>query len=163
MDGKEPFMILLKNLYGDPAAARRFTLQRDEALINEFSNAGWVVIRLFMDPCFFKFSKREERVFAAIHSDDMKPAGPSEETMEAFTEQAAKIWKIIDPSWALGLEEVLEVDKGGRNVSINHKMPTFIRGMMEAFKDYLPTKEVSMKRIVLVCCECYAPTKKLNW
>jgi hypothetical protein len=144
-DGKELFMILLKNLYGDPAAARRFTLQRDEALIKDFSQAGWVVKRLYMDPCFFHFTKEGERVFAVIHSDDIKAAGSSDEIMEAFSEQAAKIWKlkITDPSWALGLEEALEVDEEGRNVSIIHKMPTFIRGMAEAFKDYLPTKEVT--------------------
>ena len=143
-DGKELFMVLLKNLYGDPAAARRFTLQRDEALINEFSESGWVVRRLYMDPCFFYFTKEGERVFAVIHSDDIKAAGSSEEIMEEFSVQLAKIWKIkfTDPSWALGLEEVLEVNKEGRNVSIIHKMPTFVNGMAEAFKEFIPTKEV---------------------
>ena len=105
-DGKELFMVLLKNLYGDPAAARRFTLQRDEALIKEFSESGWAVKRLYMDPCFFYFTKEGERVFAVIHSDDIKAAGSSEEIMEEFSVQLAKIWKIkfTDPSWALGLE-----------------------------------------------------------
>ena len=82
-------------------------------------------------------------MFAVIHSDDIKAAGSSEEIMEAFTEQAAKIWKIkiTDPSWALGLEEVLEVDEEG----IMYQSFTRCRLSLEAWRRllkiiYLPRK-----------------------
>ena len=49
---------------------------------------------MWVDHCFFHFVKEGEGVFAVIHSDGIKAARSSDETMEAFSEQAVKIWKL---------------------------------------------------------------------
>ena len=143
-EGEELFMALLKNLYGNPGAARRFTKQRDERFISDFSKAGWQIKRLYMDPCFFYLVKDSERAFCIIHSDDIKIAGESDKIMSEFEIQAKKIWtlKKTDPSWILGLEEVTQVDDQGIIINVIHKMPTFVTGMGEAFQQYLP-KEIA--------------------
>ena len=44
--GESLFMILCKKLYGDPAAGRRWSIQRDCKLIMEFSKSPWQIRKL---------------------------------------------------------------------------------------------------------------------
>ena len=52
-DGNELFLVLEKNLYGMPSAARGWGKCRDSFILSRFNQQGWKCRRSLMDPCLF--------------------------------------------------------------------------------------------------------------
>ena len=49
------FLVLQRNLYGSPAAPRRFMQARNTWLLEKFNQDGWTCRKCLYDPCLFKF------------------------------------------------------------------------------------------------------------
>ena len=121
--GEELFMVLMKNLYGDPAAGRRWSIQRDDELLGEKFNrrtsaeeiktfkldsANMIIQfqskRLLMDPCLFLLTvtimdqdqnnQAVHTLIYSIHTDDIDAIGSTDEVLETFESVAGKIWEL---------------------------------------------------------------------
>ena len=91
-DGQETYMLLRKNLYGHPAAARAWTKPRDAFIEDEYNKDGRRCVKCITDPCLFRFTKGKEEVIALIHTDDVDMIGGSEEMMKEIMDTCDKKW-----------------------------------------------------------------------
>ena len=83
-------------------------------------------------------------IYIRIYSDDIKAVGTTDRVLDAFGTKANTIWtlKSTDPKWALGLEEVPELDEQGNVKSLIHRMPPFVTSMANVFQEHLPKATV---------------------
>jgi hypothetical protein len=81
--GEELFMIMRKNLYGHPAAARAWTRERDTQLLKHFNQTGWT-------------DQRGKKAWLLIHTDDCDGVGEDDQILDA-----------IDPEYMLGVSRKL--------------------------------------------------------
>lgn len=51
--GEELYLVLERNLYGMPSAARGWGKCRDSFILSRFNQQGWKCHRSLMDPCLF--------------------------------------------------------------------------------------------------------------
>ena len=144
-DGQETYMLLKKNLYGHPAAARAWTKTRDAFIEEEFNKDGWRCVKCIMDPCLFRFTKGKEEVMALIHTDDVDMIGGSEEMMKDIMDKCDKEWgvKQVDSDFILGVKRIYKEDKITGERSIEMTMTAFIEGMHAAYGDQITKKKVS--------------------
>lgn len=88
--GEELFLVLEKNLYGMPSAARGWGQHRDQFILKRFNEAGWRVTRSLMDPCLFVIDKLPAGYTgaprAAKHEDAVEAGLQLESTIEDVTE-----------------------------------------------------------------------------
>ena len=123
-------MILLKNLYGDPGAGRRWSTQRDEKLRIEFNTKTddgqtWTCKRTLMDPCLFYItletpSVGKSQMLVSIHTDDLDVIGSDDDILGKFYARANKIWtlKITSPDFMLGINRIPEYGTDGELLAI---------------------------------------------
>ena len=152
---EELFMIGLKNLYGDPAAGRRWSVHRDRKILTEFSSTTqnptpWNSNRTVMDPTLFKLTykppnRSQQYMLLSMHTDDFDVAGTDDEILDKFDTLVNTFWTLVrtDVDYMLGQERVPLYNDQGRLISITLRMSAYIRGMALAFKDKLPTKPVN--------------------
>ena len=151
--GEQLYIILLKNLYGDPAAGRRWSIHRDDRLLkefntNEYASDVWTCKRTVMDPCLFhltlniKGHKIRYEMLVSIHTDDLDAIGSDDIILDKFKTKANMLWTLneANPNFMLGIEKLPEYDSDGKLKAITLKMTAFVRGAVEAFKEYLPAK-----------------------
>ena len=138
--GEELFIILRKNLYGDPAAGRLFGKARDKVILEKFNADGWTCSRCKMDPCLFVIQKEGKRAWMLAHVDDCDIAGEGQDFCDSVKAVCATIWKItdVDPEYMLGIRRRLCHDSAGRVTECNMDMIAYVEGMAEAFKEHLP-------------------------
>ena len=148
------YIILLKNLYGDPAAGRRWSIHRDNKLLSEFntkdsnSTEVWKCIRTIMDPCLFHITLKTKgthlmsQMLISIHTDDLDAIGTDDLIMDKFHAKANSLWtlKETNPNFMLGIEKIPGYDTDGSLKSITVKMTAFVRGAVEAFKHHMPKR-----------------------
>jgi hypothetical protein len=151
--GEPLYIILLKNLYGDPAAGRRWSIHRDDTLLTDFNTNGdetevWTCKRTIMDPCLFYITLKitghvtTYQMLTSIHTDDLDAIGSDDLILDKFFTKANAIWtlKQANPNFMLGIEKVPLYSNDGTLMSITLKMSAFVRGAVEAFKEHLPSK-----------------------
>ena len=151
--GEPLYIILLKNLYGDPAAGRRWSIHRDGKLLSEFNTDKdqtevWTCIRTIMDPCLFYITLRIQghkvmyHMLTSIHTDDLDAIGSNDLILDKFHSKANDIWtlKRANPGFMLGIEKIPEYDSDDNLISITLKMTAFVRGAVDAFKEHMPAK-----------------------
>ncbi len=152
--GEPLYIILLKNLYGDPGAGRRWSIHRDNKLLSEFntndldSTEVWTCTRTRMDPCLFHFTLKIKghrvtyQMLISIHTDDLDSIGSDNIILEKFHAKANDIWtlKETNPNFMLGIERIPEYATDGTLISITVKMTAFVRGAVEAFKHHMPKR-----------------------
>ena len=138
--GEELFIILRKNLYGDPAAGRLFGKARDKAIQEKFNQNGWKCTRCRMDPCLFVITKGGMRAWMLAHVDDCDIIAESQQLVDDIKEICKTIWTLTDadPEYMLGVRRKLTRDKEGNVIECNLDMIPYIEGMAEAFKEHLP-------------------------
>ena len=148
--GEEKYAILRKNLYGDPGAGRAWGLLRDAEFMAMFNGNGWTCIKTEMDPCLFFFKleikgRPTQFAWALVHTDDVDTVGTTTEICEAIFAALHNKWeiKITDPTTMLGVNRETTRDADDKVVSVEHTMQAYIKGMAEAFREYLPKKTVS--------------------
>ena len=136
---EELFMILMKNLYGDPAAGRRWSTQRDEKLLSTFSHQGWSIKRTIMDPCLFFIKNADQFMLLSIHTDDCDAVASNDTILDSFEKIANSIWtlKPTSPEYMLGWERIAETDDNNVLISITCLQTAFVKGTVAAFKDEL--------------------------
>ena len=151
--GEPLYIILLKNLYGDPAAGRRWSIHRDDTLLTDFNTTGdetevLTCKRTIMDPCLFYITLKitghvtTYQMLTSIHTDDLDAIGSDDLILDKFFTKANAIWtlKQANPNFMLGIEKVPLYSNDGTLMSITLKMSAFVRGAVEAFKEHLPSK-----------------------
>ena len=139
--GEELFMVMRKNLYGHPGAARAWTRERDQQLLKHFNEEGWTCTQSNMDPCLFKFTDRREKfALMLIHTDDCDGAGEDEQILSEIFVKINTIWSIkpTDPEYMLGISRKITYNNNRVN-AIEMTMTPFIEGMVRSFNDHLMT------------------------
>ena len=136
--GEELYMLLKKNLYGHPAAARAWAKTRDQFLLEEFNKNGWSCERTMMDSCVFRFTKENEEVIALIHTDDVDMIGSNEEMLKEIFQKCDKKWecKEVSSEFILGIKRVRQEDKKTKEDKIQLTMTAFIEGLYKDFGSY---------------------------
>ena len=142
--GEELFLILRKNLYGDPAAGRLFGKARDKVLLKKFNSDGFHCTRCRMDPCLFVITYEGKRAWMLAHVDDCDIVADTQELVDQVKGVCATIWKITyaDPEFMLGVRRRLTYDSDGKVQTCNLDMISYVEGMAEAFKEHLPKGKV---------------------
>jgi site-specific DNA-cytosine methylase len=138
--GEELFMIMRRNLYGHPAAARAWTRERDSQLLKHFNEDGWTCTQTRMDPCLFLITdRRGKRAWMLIHTDDCDGAGEDEQIMTAIYDKINDIWSVksTDSEYMLGISRKLTYTKDHIS-SIELTMTPFIEAMERSFQQHLP-------------------------
>ena len=143
--GEELFIILRKNLYGDPQAGRLFGKARDKALLEKFNDNGWHCTRCRMDPCLFVITNNSgTRAWMLAHVDDCDIIADTQQMVDDVKTVCREIWNLTDadPEYMLGVRRTLTLDKEGKVLECNLDMIPYIEGMAEAFKERLPKGKI---------------------
>ena len=159
----ESYIVLRRNLYGMPDAARAWSQCRDKFLLSHFKKMGWAVKRSICDPCLFHFIKppvkpkggdshpkgnsssqgQVEECLAIIHTDDVDMIGSSEEILKEIMDECDKEWKVkeVPSDFILGVKrETIETKD---EFSVELTMTPYIEGMVKAFEDHSRPTRVS--------------------
>lgn len=142
--GEELFMILMKNLYGHPAAGRQFGKQRDAVLIKKFNTNGWTCTRTKMDPCLFVVTKNSERIWMLVHVDDCELVGDSQQVIDEAMKVCNTIWEltVVDSEYMLGVRRRLAYDDSGAVSTCELDMTAYCEGMHKAFEEHIPKGKI---------------------
>ena len=138
-NGEELFMVMRKNLYGHPAAARAWERERNTQLLTAFNKAGWTCKSPRMDPCLFAITDpRGKRAWVLIHTDDCDSAGEDEKILNDIFDKLNDIWSIkpTDSEYMLGIVRKITYDHN-KIQSIECTMTAFINAMSTAFEAHL--------------------------
>ena len=138
-EGDELFMVMRKNLYGHPAAARTWTEERDRRLLRHLNENGWTCKQTRMDPCMFVMTdNRGKRAYMIIHTDDCDAAGEDETILDNLFKLLHHIWeiKVIEPDFMLGINRKLTMSNS-RVDSIECTMTAFVEAMVTAFAGHV--------------------------
>lgn len=81
-------------------------------------------------------------MLVSIHTDDLDAIGSDDIILDKFKTKANMLWTLneANPNFMLGIEKLPEYDSDGKLKAITLKMTAFVRGAVEAFKEYLPAK-----------------------
>lgn len=116
--GDELCMLLLKKLYGDPAACKRWCDFRDAKILNTFKNEKWSAKRLRMDPTLFLINNKETKqwMLVSMHSDDFDGVGTNQDILQQFEDTVNTLWtlKIADVNFTLGWQRLPEYNADGK-------------------------------------------------
>ena len=138
------YMIMRRNLYGTPNAARNYTQKRDKFILTYFNTDGWACTRSRMDPCFFLIIRDGLRSWMLIHTDDCDLASESKLHTEMIFTAMHNEWpcKEVPHTYMLGVKRTLTVHEDG-NRTLTMSMESYIEAMYETFKEFIPTKHQS--------------------
>ena len=131
-------MLLKKNLYGHPAAARAWSRTRDEYLLEEFNKDGWTCQRCLMDTCVFRFTKGENEVISLIHTDDVDMIGSDDDMLREIYDKCHSKWgcKEVSSDFMLGIKRNRTYDPQLQEDKIEFSMTPFIEGLYKDFGKY---------------------------
>ena len=131
-------MLLKKNLYGHPAAARAWAKTRDKYLLEEFNKNGWHCDRCMMDTCVFRFTKGDDEVIALIHTDDVDMVGGNRTMMQEIYDKCNEKWgcKEVNSDFILGVKRERKRDPKLKEDKIELTMTAFIEGLYRDFGKY---------------------------
>jgi hypothetical protein len=141
-EGKELFMLLIRNLYGHPAGGRHWEKERNKVLMKEFSLDGYTIKAMVKEPCMFLVRKDKEVAYMLLHTDDADCAGSSEQFLTDIQDKVRKHWgiKSVDPDYMLGVKRILTGK--GKDASIEMSMTAFIDTMGLAFPTFINKKKL---------------------
>ena len=110
-EGRQLFMLLRKNTYGKKDGGNLWQQARDEFLLTEFNQAGWMCKPMKADPCLFKVSVGTEFLLVDVHTNDFDLASAHEAMMDCFIECVQSRWKIkmTNVGYVLGVTQTLTV------------------------------------------------------
>ena len=130
-------MLLLRNLYGHPAASRAWSKARDGFIMEEFNkpDGDFRVHKCLMDPCLFRFTRGDDEALMLIHSDDCDMVGNNTDMMKEIMSRFDAKWgcKQVDSSFMLGVKRIVTPIENGIKVELS--MTAYIEGVYESFKD----------------------------
>ena len=120
-DGTLLFALLERNLYGSPAAPRRFAQARNKWMLEYFNENGWTCKKMRFDPCLFKVTSPKGNItYLLVLVDDCdiisQLASDSALITAAFDKRfgvngGAGI-TVCDPHFLLGIQREMSVSGG---------------------------------------------------
>ena len=141
-------MVLIRNLYGHPAAGRHWEKTRNKGLMDDFHNKGpWTIKQCTKEHCLFintlKKPHGTEKVYALIHADDCDMIGDNDEILMEVYNIVNKRWKskLVDASFMLGTKRTIY--ETPQEMTVTMTMQACIEGMASAFKDYILKRDVN--------------------
>jgi site-specific DNA-cytosine methylase len=143
--GEELYMVMRKNLYGHPAAARSWEQERNNKLLTRFNKDGWTCKRMEMDPCLFQITnKHNKHAWLLIHTDDVDAAGEDDQILDDIFDTLNNTWSVkpTNPDYMLGISRKL-THREGRVHTIECTMTAFVEGAAQAFQEHLITRTLS--------------------
>ena len=141
------FLVLQRNLYGSPAAPRRFMQARNTWLLEKFNQDGWTCRKCLYDPCLFKFvSPQGKWTFMLVHVDDCTMVGESKADSALITAAFADKFTItvVDPGYMLGIRSDLYEKDGVRYLELTQE--EYIENLVKQFSEQIK-KHVSSRRM----------------
>ncbi|MBR57343.1 MAG: hypothetical protein CMH54_04715 [Myxococcales bacterium] len=137
-NGEETFIVMRKNLYGHPAAARTWGQTRDKFILAYFNVKGWTCIQARGDPCFFHIMKGDEHAWILIHTDDVDAAGTSDEILDEIYDAMDKEWKVkeVNADYVLGVTRK-QVPTADGKFDIECTMAQYCEAMAAAFAEHI--------------------------
>ena len=140
-DGTLLFALLERNLYGSPAAPRRFAQARNKWMMQYFNENGWKCTKMRFDPCLFKIISPEGNVtFLLVHVDDCdlisQVASDSALIIAAYDKRFGIT--ICDPHFLLGIQREV-VTKDGVNY-LEMTQPDYIDSLVKQFENEINDK-----------------------
>ena len=138
--GEPLYIIMRRNLYGTPNAARNYMKHRDEFIMKAFNKNGWKCIKSRMDPCFFHLNKNGRRSWLLAFVDDIDCASEHPEDAQLIFDTMNKEWKCkeVDFSYMVGVKRTFTNEEGVRTMHMT--MESYIEGMFHAFKEFIPKR-----------------------
>ena len=165
VDGvKKPlYMVVRRNLYGHPGAARAWSKARDEFILNRFNEKGWTCTRCLADPTLFNITftgcssdgkNMDESEYPKgvtpgneaillIHTDDCDCVGDNDEILKFIADAMHERWeiKVTDSDFMLGVKRTLIDNESEFSVELT--MTAYIDGMCKAFNEFDKPKHVN--------------------
>ena len=147
--GEELFMIMRRNLYGTPSAAKNYSDKRDKFILEAFNKNGWTCRKSTMDPCIFLIERKgddandrenAQRTWLLAYVDDIDCASENPVHVEMIFDIMNKEWpcKVVISSYMLGIKRTTTESDGIRSMKLS--MEAYVEGMYNAFKSFVPTK-----------------------
>ena len=142
---EELFGLLVKNLYGHPAASRNWGITRDRWIHDTFSEGGckntdgYKLHQLKTDGCMFKITDKEGQItIMVIHTDDVDSVTTDMQSALKIADKFDKEWGIsmTDANKQLGVKRNRWTDTDGvRHLEIS--MPGYIEDAFAKFKQFM--------------------------
>ena len=134
-DGNTLYALLERNLYGSPAAPRRWSETRNKWMTTTFNKNGWTCTKMRYDPCLFKFTTPDQdELFLLVHVDDCdiisKKKSDAALIMKAFDDKYGIT--ICDPDFMLGIQRK-QYSKNGVHY-LEMTQPDYIDTMVKQFE-----------------------------
>jgi hypothetical protein len=135
-DGQPLFGILLKSVYGHPAASKNWSDTRDAWIKRHFNANGWSAVRSQVDLALWILRSPEQHlILCVIYTDDVDCVGANmgdlEYVKQAFHEQYGVTHG--NPAFMLGVKrEITTLDDGTR--VLEYSMPQFIEDTYDTFR-----------------------------
>ena len=157
--------IIVKNIYGHPAASRGWNKHRDKFILTNFnrdvtvpnpnptSNSPtityrWTCVRPLMDPCLFKFTRSivtpdgsltsTSESIALIYTDDVDMIGSDDSIMQDVHDAMDAEWgvNVVKSDHVLGVQRELSEDRE----TVTLTMSSYIDTVVNLFEEHLPNK-----------------------
>ena len=133
---EELFGLLVKNLYGHPAASRNWGIARDKWIHDTFSEGGckntegYKLHQLKTDGCMFKITDKGGQItIMVIHTDDVDSVTTGMQSALKIADLFDKQWGIsmTDPNKQLGVKRTRWTDDSGvRHFDKNHSKQLYL-------------------------------------
>ena len=159
------YAIVVRNIYGHPAASRGWNKHRDKFILKHFNDDitkpnpnptpdsptvtyRWTCTRPMMDPCLFKFTRHivshdgtltsKSEGIALIYTDDVDMIASDDDIMQDVYDAMDKEWGVnkVSSDVVLGVQRILSDDRE----TVTLTMTAYIDTIVELFKEHIPTK-----------------------
>lgn len=137
--GEPLFMIMRRNLYGAPHAAKLYIDHRDEFIMKAYNRDGWTCKKSTADPCLFIITRDGKRTWMVCYVDDIDCASECNEHLDMIYKVMHTEWpcKEVASNFMLGVKRTLNTDdKGVRTMDLT--MEAYVEGVHNAFKEHTP-------------------------
>ena len=132
----EIYGLLLRNLYGHPAAARNWGKTRDTWILKTFNDNGYTCVQCASDECVFTIKRNTgEHFIMIIHTDDVDGYTTSHQFGLDIANLFDKEWgiRMCDPSQMLGVRrDRWTDDKGVEHLKLS--MPSYVDDLYQKWK-----------------------------
>ena len=140
-EGNTLFALLERNLYGSPAAPRRFAQARNKWMLQFFNENGWICTKLRFDPCLFKIiSPQGKWTFLLVHVDDCDLISELSSDAALITAAFDKRFgvTVCDPHFLLGIQREISIKDGVTYLEMTQ--PDYIDSLVKQFEAEIKTR-----------------------
>jgi hypothetical protein len=136
--GNELYGILMKNLYGSPAAPLNWSKCFNKYLLTEMGKEeGWDVKRMHKEPCLYRVTIDGYVTWMVVHVDDIDGAAQREEDSAKILRKLAEKFgiSIVQPKYMLGVQREMTVSASGVRI-LTMTQVAYIEDAWEEWKQH---------------------------